>query len=278
MNKTKYHQRPKGQNPKGVVPMKTALMLMIAVILSGCPKVDGTDGGTNEPMKICIPLGLESPTNLIAVEKNDVYAVQLTWTSHSTGDFVSWIEVDWSQDETQRTKFPKMQPGAYYSFQNKFTNGDVFRIPLVAKYNYDALKEVKFRIRDCQKDNNECCSDYTEFVSTPIGQPLYQVATNVTATEVPSKEGSSYRAIKFTWTDNSIGEHHYIAMTCSSDDCINDPSVTNQLIIGWSLDTGWNESVVDKLPPNTPMSVFVSPAQGYSTLNWSPPIHLTTSP
>ncbi len=221
-----------------------------------------TDGGT-------VVTKLETPTDLVAVEQNDINAVQLTWVSHSTGDFVSWVEKSWifSSDSTNKVN----------SRTEKLSNGDILGSSLKVK----DMKELSFRVKDCLKDNS-ACADYSGAVSTPILPFNLKAATNIVVTEVPSEKGHAYRAIEVSWTDNSYGEIFSEIWICgTSVQCpLLAPGLSTTSSNPYLPPT--NTMVHDYLLPNTTIWVVVGVGTGqqfsaYDTI-YSPSVKFTTSP
>ena len=228
---------------------------------SGYQTTDGGNQNTDGGLK------LETPTDLVAVEQNDINAVQVTWTSHSTGDTVSWVEQAWVflNDPTNKVN----------SRLEKLNNGDI----LGSSLDVREIKELKFRVKDCLRNDANTCSSYSGAISVPILPLDVKAPTNVIVTEIPSEKGPTYRAIHISWTDNSYGELYNEIYICTNPAWCPSGGPLFAIILSAPSVPPTTMTDVDFLPSNTPLWILVgmSVDQGH-LLAYPQPVKITTSP
>lgn len=257
--------------------MKNRLNLMlirlipIAVAILGCGpnRPGGIDAG---PTQI-VPAGLGTPTDLVAVQKNDINGVQLTWVSHSTVKFDSLVVFRIIH-----------QDGGVMDGELRGKNGEVHTIydvidGEVGNANVNEVATVAFAVKDCLPPNFSKCSEPSEVVDVN-SQPMHLVApTNVTVSNDPPAPGENTRSIRVAWQDNSYGEMGYEIRVCDRAD----PGYPISLIQRRGPDITVEQ--IGLLPPNTKLWIYVKQSFGNNYSNtpwqytsWAGPALITTSP
>lgn len=238
--------------------------LMVAMICCGPgPEQNGTggNGGGNGGGNQIAPPGLAAPNDLTATLKNDNDAVQLTWTSRSSGKSTSWAKKTWvfATDTDSKT----------YSYREQINNGDILRSTFYTSSDNIVgsgdvkmnLRELKFQIQDCLTDDDQACSNYTEAVPVSILQVKISAPTGVAIAAVASEAKSTYRAIDVVWKDNSFGESGSTAFVCDSPIAIFSALVScsrQSSILGTGrVPANGTRVHIDGLPPGTRIWVAV---------------------
>lgn len=263
--------------------MKTKLVMLIPLMLA-CQGGGKSDSPGSKEDGGCQPgTTLGKLTGLVAEAKNDPNAVELRWTSTSTGEYESWVEVTW--------KFVGDSAGKSYSRRERLNNGGVILSNFYhTVYGTGAVmskvSELSYHVQDCEKDNPDVCGDYSN--DSPVAIPPFAIKapTSVVITEVPSQIGPGVKAVEARFTDNSIGEFSIVAGVCNIPPTVGgmvtctDSDPSHGILSVGSTSANGTLIHLDELPPNTKLWLVIVPFAKASNgiVASSIPVVFTTSP